>query len=150
MLVRPRPVLADQPGDACTAKMSQDCRDTNESGRDCSIWRLLMRWKPLMAHLPPRRHQPTAPLFQQLHLAAAAFQLHQHLAAMEGQMLQLTQLLFHQAHQAKVNHLATGKTLCTVHTASLTCQHKLYRIPAALTRVVHAKCPFSQCMTVIV
>jgi len=73
MLVRPKPVLADQPGDACTAKMSQDCRDTNESGRDCSIWRLLMRWKPLMARLPPRRHQPTAPLFQQLHLAAAAF-----------------------------------------------------------------------------
>lgn len=71
---------------------------------------------------------------------------------MEGRLLRLTQLLFHQAHQAKVKHLATGKQLRlrTVYTALLTCQHKLYRIPAALIQVVRAKCPFSQCMTVIV
>lgn len=108
MLDRPRPVVADEPGDACGAKVSLECRDTNESGCDCSILRLLTRWKPLTAHLPPRRLQSTAPLFQQLHLGAAAFQWHQHLAAMEGRLLPLTQLLFHRAHQAKVHPLVTG------------------------------------------
>lgn len=55
MLVRPMPVVADPPKDACAAETSSNCRTTpNDSGCDCSIWRLLMKWKPLIAHLPPR------------------------------------------------------------------------------------------------